>query len=130
MTSLLELYFIFAIMGLAFGGSISINSLYLQEFLQKRHRASVLTVAQTIEGMTVGFVVVYFLYITKYWQGWYWFGLGLQVIILFGMLWLPESPEFYFAKGRFDEAKDVLLKIARINGRPVDAQMIKFDHIG
>ena len=76
-----------------------------------------MTIMLTIEGMTVAAVVVYFLYITKYWQAWYWFGFLLQILIIFGILWLPESPEFYFAKGRFNEAKQVLLKVASTNGR-------------
>ena len=32
------------------------------------------------------------------------------------MFWLPESPDFYFAKGRFTESKKVLLDIAKFNG--------------
>ena len=44
-----------------------------------------------------------------------------------GLFWLPESPEFYFAKGRFDESKAVLLKIAAINGRDIDESQICFD---
>lgn len=74
-------------------------------------------VGQTIEGLCVFFVVIYFLYITKYWQGWYWFGFVMQVLVIIGMLWLPESPEFFFAKGRFEESKEVLMYMARFNGR-------------
>ena len=53
----------------------------------------------------------------------------LQVFIIIGMLWLPESPEYYFAKGRFDESKQVLMRIAAINGRSIDERQICFDHV-
>ena len=67
MSSILEVYIGFFIMGLGFGGSISINALYVQELLQKRHRATVLTIGQTIEGLTIAFLVIYLLFISKYW---------------------------------------------------------------
>jgi len=45
MTTLVEAYVCFFALGLGFGGSISINVLYMQEFLQKKHRAFVLMTA-------------------------------------------------------------------------------------
>ena len=95
----------------------------------KRHRAIVVTTAQTIEGLIVMSLIGYFLWITKHWQGWYIGCLVIQFFVIFGMFWLPESPEFYFAKGRFDEAKAVLLKIAKINGAAIDESAICFDKV-
>ena len=37
--------------------------------------------------------------------------------MIFGLYWLPESPDFLFAKGRFVESRDVLLRIAKFNGK-------------
>ena len=53
-----------------------------------------------------------------------------QFLVIIGMFWLPESPEFYFAKGRFDESKIVLLRIARINGCSINESQICFDQVG
>ncbi len=72
-------------MGLCFGGSVSVNSLYVQEMLMKQHRAVVLTITGTIEGLSVAMVCIYFLYITKYWQGWYIYTLVVQFLIIIGM---------------------------------------------
>ena len=53
----------------------------------------------------------------------------MQVLVIIGMLWLPESPEFFFAKGRFDESKEVLMYMARFNGRQIEEENICFDNI-
>ena len=67
MSTLGECYACFIIYGLGFGGTISINTLYTQEFLQKKHRALTITVAQMIKGTIVALLVLYFLFITKNW---------------------------------------------------------------
>ena len=54
-------------------------------------------------------------------------GAIIQVFVIVGMLWLPESPEFYFAKGRFAESKQVLLHIAKVNGKNIGEESICFD---
>lgn len=74
-------------------------------------------------------MVGYFFYITKDWQPWYIMCTALQVLILICMFMLPESPEFYFAKGKFDNAKQVLLRIAALNGRKIDERQICFDKV-
>ena len=130
MSTIGEAYAIFFILGVGFGGSISVNALYCQEFLLKKHRAIVIASAQCLESTTVSFVCIYFLYITKYWQAWYIMATVLQVFIIIGMFWLPESPEFYFSKGKFDQSKEVLMHIARINGIKIDETAICFDKVG
>lgn len=54
----------------------------------------------------------------------------MQVFVIIGMLWLPDSPEFYYAKGRFDESKQVLLRIAAFNGSKVSGEQICFEKVG
>jgi SP family xylose:H+ symportor-like MFS transporter len=46
-------------------------------------------------------------------DSWRWmFGLGVvpSLLFLIGIVWLPESPRWLIAKGRFEEARKVLLK--------------------
>ena len=129
MSDLWEAYICFFVFGLGFGGTISVATLYMMEFMMKKHRAFVLMIGMTVEGLTITFLVGYFLYITKYWQYWYIGCTVMQVLAIVGFLWLPESPEFYFAKGRFQESKQVLLQIASINGRPIDERQICFDNV-
>ena len=57
MTNIYEAYAIFLIFGLCFGGSVSINTLYMQEFLVKRYRATIIAVIGTIEGFLVALLI-------------------------------------------------------------------------
>ena len=45
-----------------------------------------------IEGFSLPFLVFYFLYLTKDWVPWYIGGTVLQVLVIIGFFWLPESP--------------------------------------
>ena len=115
------------LLGFALGGSITVCCIYAQEFLLKRHRPTVLALGTTIEGFSLLFVTLYFMYISNDWRYWYYMVLVIQVIVIIGLLWLPESPDFLFAKGRFAESRDVILYIARFNGRAeVTKEMICF----
>ena len=40
------------------------------------------------------------------------------------MFWLPESPDFLYAKGKYDEAREVLLRMAKFNGVKVEIDQI------
>ena len=40
----------------------------------------------------------------------------LETAALLGLLLVPESPEFLYAKGRYDEAEQVVMDIAKFNG--------------
>ena len=77
-----------------------------------------------LEAITLLLVSLYFFYVTKDWRYWYYCINVLQVIIIIGVIWLPESPDFLFAKGRFNESKDVLFYIAKYNGKQVESNQI------
>ena len=88
-----------------------------------------MSISATIEGLSLLFVGLYFLYVTKDWRYWYLGITVIQLVIIAGLLWLPESPDFLFAKGRFAESRDVILRIARFNGLgpdQVNKEMICF----
>ena len=105
------------LLGFALGGSYTACSIYTQEFLQKRHRSTVIAMSATIEGLALLAVGLYFLYLTRDWRIWFYGVILIQVFVIFGLFWLPESPDFLFAKGRFAESRDVILRIAQFNGR-------------
>ena len=47
--------------------------------------------------------------------------LTMHFISIVGFALMTESPDFYFAKGRFDECKQTLLTIAKLNKCEIDA---------
>ena len=65
-------------------------------------------------------LVAYFYFITKYWQPWYVMCFFVQIWVILGLFWLPESPDFLYAKGRYDESKAVLMRMAKFNGIKVN----------
>ena len=73
-----------------------------------------------IEGLVLFLATIYFLYLTKDWRYWYYGIIILQIFVIIGLFWLPESPDFLFAKGRFAESRDVILQIAAYNGKGND----------
>ena len=44
-------------------------------------------------------------------------GVGLSVLSLTGVCWIPESPRWLIAQGRYKKALEVYKRIAKINGR-------------
>lgn len=39
------------------------------------------------------------------------------VILIFLQRWVPDSPRWFIKRGMVDEAKEILIESARINGR-------------
>ena len=52
--------------------------------------------------------------------------IAVQLFVIIGFSILPESPDFLYAKGRYEESKQVILKIARFNGVHLTEDQIKF----
>jgi len=43
--------------------------------------------------------------------------LSLAVISFFTVaIWLPESPRFYYGQKQFDKSREIILKMAQVNG--------------
>ena len=51
----------------------------------------------------------------------------MQCFCVLVTIWLPESPDFFYAKGRYEESKQVLIRIAKYNGVDVKVEQLKFD---
>jgi Sugar (and other) transporter len=58
--------------------------------------------------------------VASYWTSWtyLYMGISFPTVILIGLYpWIPNSPRWLLKKGRIEEAKDVLLEAARVNGK-------------
>jgi hypothetical protein len=93
----------------------------------KRHRQIIVATYASIESLSLLWISLYFLYVTKDWRYWYYMITVVHICIIAGVVWLPESPDFYYAKGRFRESIDVLMIIARFNGRTVSREQFNFE---
>ena len=116
----------FFILGLTFSGTAVVTCLWAVESIVKRHRASLFFVLATCNRLLVIFAVIYFQYLSKDWVNWLYMVVLIQLLVVAGQSTFPESPEFYLAKGRYEECKEVLINIADYNGVKVTADQLKF----
>ncbi len=58
----------------------------------------------------------YFYVISKYWVWFQVFGWGLNLLVIIGVMFMPESPKYLITIGKYDECRKVITKIGRING--------------
>ena len=79
------------------------------EFIPKRSRSTIYTFANTLSKLVVLAIVIYFRFVSRSWELWFQMIFVVQLFVIAGQIWLPESPDFYFAKGRYEESKCVIL---------------------
>lgn len=113
--------------GLGVGGTLPVDYAMMAEFLPPRRRGRWLV---ALEGFwAVGTVVVALVaWAATSWAGdqaWRWLFAATALPALIGFwlrLWVPESPHYLLATGQGQRAREVLDRIARVNGQtPSDA---------
>ena len=55
-------------------------------------------------------------YYFRHWIYIHFIGISGIIITFYFLLKIPESPKYLFVNNRFDEATDLLMKIAKYNG--------------
>ena len=65
--------------------------------------------------------------IWPYWEPLHIFGLCFAVLMLVTIFFIPESPKYYYSKGRFNEAREILNQIARHNKVKFKFDRVRFD---
>ena len=68
----------------------------------------------------------YFYYVSNNWMWLQVFAWITNLLCLFALYILPESPKYLISRGRFDDARKVLKVIARVNKQP-EITHYKFD---
>lgn len=112
------------LIGLAIGVASYVAPLYISEISPANVRGSLVSLNQLMItcGIVVSYLIDYMLTLGK--NEWRWmFGLGAipAVILLIGMIYLPETPRWLISRGLVDKAKDVLCRTGSANN--VDAEI-------
>lgn len=99
------------VLGVAIGTASMLTPLYLSEMAPKRKRGAIVSLNQLCItlGILASYLVDYgFEHVVGTWRWMLGVGVVPGVLLGIGMLFLPESPRWLAAKGRFDEAGRVL----------------------
>jgi SP family galactose:H+ symporter-like MFS transporter len=104
------------IVGIAIGITSYVAPMYIAEVSPTRRRGALVTLNQLMItlGILVSFITDYLFSNDANLQSWRWmFGVGLfpALILLTGMLFLPETPRWLIGKRRFEEGKKVLMQV-------------------
>jgi len=113
--------FMIGMIGLAFGPNISYTFMYLNEVSDAEYRQTgtvVINAVRAIGQMFLGTLVAWInnnwrLYILLY------IGIPLGISIYVCNLWVDEPPGYLVSKERFDEAREVIFKMAQTNGQVI-----------
>jgi len=113
--------------GLAIGVASYVAPLYISEISPSDIRGALVSLNQLMItcGIVVSYLVDYML--TAGQQEWRWmFGLGAipAVILLIGMIYLPETPRWLVTQGLIDKAKNVLARTGRGKNAEVEIESI------
>lgn len=112
------------VLGLAVGAATQIVPVYIAELAPARRRGALVVLFQlaVVSGVTLSYVVGYFLAGAGDWRSMFALGAVPAVILLLGMLPLPESPRWLVLQGRRDAARAVLARL-RASEAEVDEEL-------
>lgn len=101
------------ILGFAIGAASYIVPLFIAEMAPAKMRGSLvlLNAIAITGGQAVAFLVDYLLVHTHSWRLMFATGFIPAIILLIGLLWIPETPRWLVLKGKANQAKNVLIKI-------------------
>jgi sugar porter (SP) family MFS transporter len=110
------------IMGFGVGGSAAGVSVYLVEVAPSKRRGGIGALGQmmVVTGAFTAYIVGYFLQPADAWRWMIGLSIVPAAVLLIGLNFLPESPRWYMAKGRDEDARRTL---ERLQVADIDAEM-------
>ncbi|GMR62898.1 hypothetical protein PMAYCL1PPCAC_33093 [Pristionchus mayeri] len=112
-TSFLEFFLYRLVVGFFAGGTSGVHAVYIVEHCQRDHRMIISNVVTWSPNFALAPVIAYF---AKDWRTLSYYSTYINVAAICALFFCCESPRFLIQKGRFEEARRVLLRICRING--------------
>ena len=116
--SLYMLYFLLFLGGISETGRYYVAYVYAIEFMPQKVQDSTGLYIFLVFGVAMTYIALQFWFITKNVFVNNWIALCLAVTSWISVIiYMPESPRFLFSNKQFEKAKQVLQKIARVNGK-------------
>ena len=119
---IVSMYFI----GFFATGHATILYIYVSELIPEGYRTFYGTLSNICDGGTMIWASIYFYYV-PYWKPLFLAILAIHVVIIIGLLFIPESPIVLYENCRFNESRKVFAKIAKANGVKDFNQDFQFD---
>ena len=119
---------VYFFIGISASGRVTITTTYMSELVWSKHRIAVNTLLHVGDGFVMVVQVgYYFLFRDSY--PLYWFTMSAIFILTLLILVIPESPKYYYARNRFDDARKSLSFVAWVNRaqRRHEVMNIRFD---
>ena len=92
-----------------------VGYIYTMEFLPIDKTQSTTAIIMGNDGLVAMIGALWFLFVSKDWKTLFATATALLYISLIFVFTLPESPKYLLAKGKFEEARAVMTRIARFN---------------
>ena len=104
-------------MGVCAAGRASVGFLYIMEMVPNHAKSFVASMVGMLDCMTMIYATIYFMFISHDSVYWEYFAVFQNIAtILLVLMYVPESPKWLFEKGRFKEARETLMYLAKRNG--------------
>ena len=114
-SSLKLTYCIVFAMGMAMAPRVFVTYVHIMEMLPKSKTAIATSVNFGIDGLVLTWASLYFMLIDNNWRTFYSIVAVTTLMAVIAAYQLPESPKYLVGKGKYDQARKVITKIARVN---------------
>ena len=111
-------------LGLCCGGRVAIGTMYMTEFVPERNQQVVVTALNCGDATTMIMQAIYYKY-NDNWLPLHIFGLIWCFLNLIAVWVIPESPKFFYANKRFQEAKKSLQTVLKFNKPDMDPSILE-----
>ena len=111
-------------------GRYSTSYVYISELLPVGNRTFICSATLFIDSGTLILLSIYFRFISKHWLPFQIFGVIMTFLCFIACLFIPESPDYLYSKGNYEQARNSLIWIGKINNRFKRRQVLsdwKFD---
>lgn len=109
-----EMILLYFGVGLCSGGFMTMAT-YLCEFFPEYYQNLMCTLLNSCDASVMILHSLYYRYVNKSWLPLHWFGFFASIFLILATSILPESPKYLYAKKQYSKAREIIIKIARIN---------------